>query len=160
MEINPKISASTEIPEDMSMNNTRKSSSTKDASKDESKENASKPLDSAYLCLMTCICCGRDVTTVLDMEEESEFKCDDCWLDYDHGCDVDAECEECRELAIWLHARWEVFRRITEGELDGGEDNHKSATTEEDDEQLKDDVENKKSIQLDDSNGGGKNENS
>jgi len=68
------------------------------------------------LCKITCTECGQEVTTVTDMEDPSKFKCDDCWLRYDHGCDDEEDCKVCREIAMWVQVRWEVKRQISNRE--------------------------------------------
>jgi len=65
------------------------------------------------LCRMICPKCGQEVTTVTNMEDPNKFKCDDCWLGYDHGCDDDKDCKVCRDIAMWVQVRWEVRKQIS-----------------------------------------------
>jgi len=68
------------------------------------------------LCRLACTECGHEVTTVSDMEDPNKFKCDDCWLRYDHGCHDLEDCKVCRDIAMWVQVRWEVKRQISNRE--------------------------------------------
>merc|ERR550519_277335 len=67
---------------------------------------------------LTCTECGAATQVPEVMEDSSRFKCDDCLLGYQHGCDINQHCQQCRDIIVWVQARREVVKKLKRGLFD------------------------------------------
>lgn len=83
-----------------------------------------------------CTECGRECVAIAyrvmngendvpDTCLDDSYRCDDCWMEYNEGCercDGFPECEDCRRISTWIQIRWFTIGNIQRGDIYDSED--------------------------------------